>query len=151
MEYLISSPTRPISCNVLQIWYPFPKDAQNGQNGQKLSKMAKFFLPVRMMIFLEFLISSTTSCNVLTFANFFLRGGSETMFKIIFHRVSWSKWSGMTVSTSPRISLSNSLKSKQKSQFINCSSDQTNPDLFISKGLKIGCFHKNKQFFVSTI
>ena len=116
-----------------EIWIKSGQKYMDGLN-VILRDFKIIFLPVRMMIFLEFLISSTTSCNVLTFANFFLRGGSETMFKIIFHRVNWSKWSGMTVSTSPRISLSNSLKLKQKLQFINYSSDQTNPDSFIFKG-----------------
>ena len=48
--------------------------------------------------YLEFLISSTTSVKVFTWANFLRLGGSETIFKMIFHSVNWSKWSGMTMS-----------------------------------------------------
>merc|ERR1719410_2673198 len=60
--------------------------------------------PVRTMMLELFLIKETQSSKVLTPSSFFLRGGSESRLKSIFHIVMLSRLSGISLPEGRRVS-----------------------------------------------
>ena len=78
---------------------------------EKSSKNKKSLTPapVSTMIFVDLEMRVTTSPNVLTWASLVRRGGSDSRFRINFHRVSWGEEQnyGETVQKRSKMAFSN--------------------------------------------